>query len=44
MDGEPKNNQIKKNEIKITINGYQLFLWDGGKIKYGLFLLDGKSI
>ena len=31
----------KKGKKKVSINGYGLFLWDGRKMKYDLFLRDG---
>ena len=34
----PHNNKIKEKEKKIAINEYELFVWEGRKMKYGLFL------
>ena len=34
---ESINNKVK-NEKNVVINGYVLFMWDGGKKKYDVFL------
>ena len=38
VDGGTINNKVKDKDTKVGINGYQLFLRDGRKKKYDLFI------
>ena len=40
----PINAKVKEKEKTVDINGYRLFVRDGRKRKYNLFLWDGGSI